>query len=78
MDGEGELDSAGVCDPLTPLFAKEATVKYSYATVAAMALAFALTCGGTSAMAAELKIGFIDAERINRESAPAEVASRPR
>jgi outer membrane protein len=41
-----------------------------------MALSFALTWGGTDAMAAELKIGFIDAERINRESAPAELASK--
>jgi outer membrane protein len=52
-------------------------VKYLHATVAAaMALSFALMCGGTSAAAAELKIGFIDAERINRESAPAELASK--
>jgi outer membrane protein len=41
-----------------------------------MALAFALICAVASAVAAELKIGFIDAERINRESAPAEVASK--
>jgi outer membrane protein len=51
-------------------------VKYLHATAAAAALGFALTCGGTGAMAAELKIGFIDAERINRESAPAELASK--
>jgi outer membrane protein len=51
-------------------------VKYLHPTVAALALAFALGYGGTSATAAELKIGFIDAERINRESAPAEVASK--
>jgi outer membrane protein len=55
---------------------KEATVKYLHATVAAMALSFALIGEGTGAVAAELKIGFIDAERINRESAPAEVASK--
>jgi outer membrane protein len=51
-------------------------VKYLHATVAAMALSFGLWCGVTSTLAAELKIGFIDAERINRESAPAEVASK--
>jgi outer membrane protein len=37
-------------------------------------LAFALCAG--PAGAAELKIGFIDAERINRESVPAERASK--
>ena len=51
-------------------------MKYLHATVAAMALSFALIFGGTGALAAELKIGFIDAERINRESAPAELASK--
>jgi outer membrane protein len=58
------------------IFGKETTVKYLHATVAATALSFALICGATGAMAAELKIGFIDAERINRESAPAELASK--
>ncbi len=36
----------------------------------------ALTLWGAAASAAELRIGFIDAERINRESAPAERASK--
>jgi outer membrane protein len=53
---------------------KETTLKYFYSTLAAVALAWAV-CSGVAA-AAELKIGFIDAERINRESAPAEVASK--
>ena len=43
-----------------------------YATLAALALSF----GIAAVEAAELKIGFIDAERINRESAPAERASK--
>ncbi len=38
--------------------------------------AAALVCGSALAVAAELKIGFIDAERINKESAPAERASK--
>ncbi|HZM45970.1 MAG TPA: OmpH family outer membrane protein [Burkholderiales bacterium] len=48
------------------------TLKHSYLTFAALALWLA----GAAAGAAELKIGFIDAERINRESAPAERASK--
>lgn len=36
----------------------------------------AMLCGSALAVAADLKIGFIDAERINRESAPAERASK--
>ena len=36
----------------------------------------ALTLGAAIAGAADLKIGFIDPERINRESAPAERASK--
>ena len=51
-------------------------MKYVYPTLAAVTLAFALLCDAGLAAAAELKIGFIDAERINRESAPAEVASK--
>jgi outer membrane protein len=47
-------------------------LKYSYLTFAALALALAAAAAG----AADLKIGFIDAERINRESAPAERASK--
>ena len=47
-------------------------MKHSYLTLAALALWLAACAAG----AAELKIGFIDAERINRESAPAERASK--
>ncbi len=36
----------------------------------------ALGCAALQSSAAELKIGFIDAERINKESAPAERASK--
>lgn len=39
-------------------------------------VAMALLIGVTAAGAADFKIGFIDAERINRESAPAERASK--
>ena len=52
---------------------KETTVKHLLATLAAGALAL-LTA--TAIQAAELKVGFIDAERINRESAPAEAATK--
>ena len=51
-------------------------MKHSYSTLAALALTFALASGPAALEAAELKIGFIDAERINRESAPAELASK--
>ena len=47
-------------------------MKHFYAILAAVALSF----GAAQLKAAELKIGFIDAERINRESAPAELASK--
>ena len=47
-------------------------MRHFYATLAALALC----CGMAAVEAAELKIGFIDAERINRESAPAERASK--
>ena len=47
-------------------------MRHSYAIFAALMLWAAATAVG----AAELKIGFIDAERINRESAPAERASK--
>ena len=51
-------------------------MKHLYSTLAAVALSIA-ALGHTPALeAAELKIGFIDAERINRESAPAELASK--
>lgn len=38
--------------------------------------ALALSLGSAAVEAADLKIGFIDAERVNRESAPAERASK--
>jgi outer membrane protein len=55
---------------------KETTLKHFHSTLAAAAAALTLLCASTAAGAAELKIGFIDAERINRESAPAELASK--
>ena len=51
-------------------------MKHFHSTLAAAVAALALLCATTAAGAAELKIGFIDAERINRESAPAELASK--
>jgi outer membrane protein len=50
-------------------------LNHFHSTLAAAAAA-ALLCASAAAGAAELKIGFIDAERINRESAPAELASK--
>jgi outer membrane protein len=47
-------------------------LKHSFLIFAALALWLA----GAAAGAAELKIGFIDAERINRESAPAVTATQ--
>jgi outer membrane protein len=47
-------------------------LKYFLSTFAALALSL----GIAAVQAAEIKIGFIDAERINRESAPAERASK--
>lgn len=47
-------------------------MKYIYSTLAVVALSF----GIAAVEAADLKIGFIDPERINRESAPAERASK--
>ncbi|HET9405343.1 MAG TPA: OmpH family outer membrane protein [Burkholderiales bacterium] len=44
----------------------------TYATLAALLLASVVTTAG----AAEIKIGFVDVERIHRESAPAERASK--
>jgi outer membrane protein len=54
---------------------KEMTLKLFYTALAAVAFSFALVCS-SRLEAAELKVGFIDAERINRESAPAELASK--
>ena len=51
-------------------------MKHVYSTLAALALSFAVLGHTPALQAAELKIGFIDAERINRESAPAELASK--
>ena len=51
-------------------------MRYIYSTFAAAMIASALSIYSTAGQAAELKIGFIDAERINRESAPAEIASK--
>ena len=47
-------------------------MKHFYSTLAALALSL----GVAAVEAADLKIGFIDAERINRESAPAERAGK--
>jgi outer membrane protein len=53
-------------------YRKETTLRHCYSFLAALAL-----LAGTAAVeAADLKIGFIDAERVNRESAPAERASK--
>ena len=52
--------------------AKEVTVRYGLRVIVGLALAWCAVLAG----AAELKIGFIDPERINRESAPAERASK--
>lgn len=54
------------------VYCKEIKVKYIYSAFAVLALSL----GIATAEAADLKIGFIDAERINRESAPAERASK--
>ena len=47
-------------------------MKHLYPTFAALALIF----GMAAAQAAEFKIGYVDVERIRRESAPAERASK--
>lgn len=47
-------------------------MRHCYSILAALAL----TLGTAAVGAAELKIGFIDAERVNRESVPAERASK--
>jgi outer membrane protein len=51
---------------------EEKAVKQSIPTVATLALLLAVA----GAEAADMKIGFVDVERIRRESAPAEAASR--
>jgi len=55
-----------------PVNCKETTLRYCYSILAALALSL----GAAAVEAADLKIGFIDAERVNRESAPAERASK--
>ena len=47
-------------------------LKHLLGTLSALALAFVVTAAG----AADLKIGYVDVERIRRESAPAERASK--
>src|SRR5258706_4510562 len=51
---------------------KEIAVKYLYQAAAVLALAFVAATAG----AADIKIGYVDVERIRRESAPAERASK--
>jgi outer membrane protein len=51
---------------------EESMLKRFFLILAAVTMA----CGSAMTVAAELKIGFIDAERINKESAPAERASK--
>ena len=51
---------------------KESTLKHWYSTLTALVLLLGITEG----QAAEIKIGFVDVERIRRESAPAERASK--
>jgi outer membrane protein len=48
------------------------TLRHGYALVSGLVMVL----GATLAQAADLKIGFIDPERINRESVPAERASK--
>jgi outer membrane protein len=56
---------------------KEIALKHVHSTLTAIGLSVALFfCAPALVHAAELKVGFIDAERINRESAPAELASK--
>jgi outer membrane protein len=47
-------------------------LKHLYEVAAVLALAFVVTAAG----AADIKIGYVDVERIRRESAPAERASK--
>jgi outer membrane protein len=51
-------------------------LKRIYSTLGILALPFVLLLTAAQLEAAELRIGFIDAERINRESVPAEAASK--
>ncbi len=51
---------------------KESKLKRLFLILVVMTMA----CTGSMAVAADLKVGFIDAERINKESAPAERASK--
>lgn len=47
-----------------------------YLTLAAAALALAISCGSGAVHAAELKIGFVDINRIMRESVPANLVAK--
>lgn len=51
---------------------KESTLKHGYSTLALLVLLLGVTAG----QAAEIRIGFVDPERIQRESAPAERAAK--
>jgi outer membrane protein len=64
--------SKGSSETASKANGKEKTLKHFCLTFAAVAL----STGLAAVEAADLKIGFIDAERINRESAPAERASK--
>jgi outer membrane protein len=76
----GRSDGADACDVneevafgiMGTINCKETKLKLLCSTFVALMLWFGLA----AVEAADLKIGFIDAERINRESAPAERASK--
>ena len=53
-------------------FSKEMALKHLYEAAAVLALLLVVTASG----AADIKIGYVDVERIRRESAPAERASK--
>lgn len=51
-------------------------MNHFYSMLAAAALALALSCGAGAVRAAELKIGFVDINRIMRESVPANLVAK--
>lgn len=51
-------------------------MNHFYSTLTAAALAFALSFGSGAIVAAELKIGFVDINRIMRESVPANLVAK--
>ncbi len=55
---------------------KEINLKGLYSTLAAVALSFALSFGAAALEAAELRIGYVNLERITRESGAAELANK--